>query len=90
MYDFEGVLSDLHLKAVNFFQEVEHPSEGTIRQMAVPAKWSRTPAVPDRLAPRQGEDATEILQEAGFTNEEIEALQRSNAIGTQARSTAGA
>lgn len=90
MYDFEGVLGDLHLKAVNFFQEVEHPSEGTIRQMAVPAKWSRTPAVPDRLAPRQGEDAAEILREAGFTNEEIEALQRSNAIGTQARSTAGA
>jgi crotonobetainyl-CoA:carnitine CoA-transferase CaiB-like acyl-CoA transferase len=46
--------------------------------------------VPNRLAPRQGEDATEILQEAGFTNEEIEALQRSNAIGTQARSAAGA
>lgn len=74
MYDFEGVLNDPHLVATKFFRTVEHPSEGTIRQMAVPAQWSRTPAVPDRLAPRQGEHAAEILREAGFSDEEIAAL----------------
>lgn len=82
LYDFEGVMADPHLKATGFFQTVEHPSEGTIRQMAVPAKWSRTPAVPERLAPRQGENGIEILQEAGFTVDEIEALQRAGAGGT--------
>jgi len=74
MYDFQGVLTDPHLVATNFFQMVEHPSEGTIRQMDVPAQWSRTPAVPDRLAPRQGEHGAEILREAGFSEAEIAAL----------------
>ncbi|AMY72323.1 CaiB/BaiF CoA transferase family protein [Frigidibacter mobilis] len=74
MYDFQGVLTDPHLVATNFFQMVEHPSEGTIRQMDVSAQWSRTPAVPDRLAPRQGEHAAEILREAGFSEAEIAAL----------------
>lgn len=71
MYDIEGVLSDPHLVATGFFKTMEHPSEGMIRQMDVPAEWSRTPAVPDRLAPRQGEHGAEILREAGFTEAEI-------------------
>lgn len=79
MYDFQGVLNDPHLVATNFFRTVEHPSEGTIRQMGVPAQWSRTPAEPDRLAPRQGEHGAEILREAGFSEEEIAAL-----VGPQA------
>lgn len=74
MYDFEGLLEDPHLKATGFFQTVEHPSEGTIRQMAVSAHFSRTPAVPERLAPRQGEHGFDILREAGFSDEEIAAL----------------
>lgn len=74
MYDFHGVMQDPHLVATDFFRTVEHPSEGTIRQMAVPAQWSRTPAIPDRLAPRHGEHAREILAEAGFTDDEIAAL----------------
>lgn len=74
MYDFEGVLNDPHLVATNFFRTVEHPSEGTIRQMDVPAQWSRTHAVPERLAPRQGEHGAEVLREAGFSEDEIAAL----------------
>lgn len=74
MYDFQGVLSDPHLNETGFFKTLEHPSEGTIRQMDVPARWSRTPAVPERLAPRQGEHGAEILREAGFSEQEIEAL----------------
>lgn len=74
MYDFEGVLNDPHLVATGFFQTIEHPSEGSIRQMGVPAQWSRTPAVPARLAPRQGEQGAEILREAGFSEDEIARL----------------
>jgi len=32
----ETLLEDPQLKAAGFFQEVEHPSEGAIRTMAVP------------------------------------------------------
>lgn len=81
MYDFEGVMNDPHLQATGFFQSVEHPSEGSIHQMAVPAMWSRTPATPTRYAPRQGEHATEILREAGYSDEEIKDLKDSEAVG---------
>lgn len=74
MYDFKGVLQDPHLKATSFFRLEEHPSEGTIRTMAVPAKWSRSPADPARHAPRSGEHSEEVLREAGFTEIEINDL----------------
>ena len=57
--------------ATDFFRVVEHPSEGAIRKMEVPAKWSRSPAGPARHAPRQGEHSEEVLREAGFSPEEI-------------------
>lgn len=88
MYDFEGVLGDPHLKATGFFQTVDHPTEGRIRQMGVPAIWSRTPAMPDRLAPPQGAHSVEILHEIGFSDDEIETLERSGAIGQVTAATA--
>lgn len=81
MHDFQGVMNDPHLKATGFFQDVEHPTEGSIKQMAVSTKWSRTPANPTRLAPQQGQHGTEILREAGFGDDEIRALAESGAMG---------
>jgi len=55
---------------------VEHPTEGPIRSMKVSAAWSDTPAQSVRLAPRLNEHGAEILNEAGFSAEEIAALVR--------------
>ena len=87
MYDFEGVLDDPHLKATGFFRLEEHPSEGTIRTMAAPPKWSRTPARPERHAPRQGEHSEEILREAGFTDAEIATLLARSVASAAVRPT---
>ena len=76
MHSLESILTDPHLAATDFFPVVEHPSEGAIRSMRVSATWSDTPAEPTRLAPRLGEHSREILQEAGFSREEIAALLR--------------
>lgn len=84
MYDFEGVLQDPHLVATDFFKLVEHPSEGRIRTMAVPASWSRTRAEPARPAPRQGEHGEEILREAGYGAEEIARLRDLGVLGAAA------
>ncbi|SIS96998.1 CaiB/BaiF CoA transferase family protein [Paracoccus saliphilus] len=84
IHDFEGMLNDPHLQATGYFEMVDHPSEGRIRQMAVPASWSRTPARPERLAPRQGEHGKEVLRESGFADDEIEALSKSGALGASA------
>ena len=80
MHSFESVLEDPHLKATGFFETVEHPSEGTIRSMAVPARFSRSHVRPDRQAPRLGEDGAEILAEAGFSPDEIHDLQQTGAL----------
>jgi crotonobetainyl-CoA:carnitine CoA-transferase CaiB-like acyl-CoA transferase len=76
MHSLESILTDPHLAATDFFPVVEHPTEGAIRSMRVSATWSDTPAEPARLAPRLGEHSREILQEAGFSHEEIATLLR--------------
>jgi formyl-CoA transferase len=76
MHDLQSLLQDPHLVATNSFPVVEHPTEGPIRNMKVPATWSETAVELKRLAPRLNEHGAEILQEAGFSSEEIAALIR--------------
>ncbi len=80
MHSFESVMEDPHLVATGFFQTMEHPSEGTVRSMAVPTAFSRTPASVEHLAPRLGEDGPGILAETGFSADEIADLTASGAL----------
>lgn len=77
MNDIEGVLSDPHLEAINFFHLTEHPTEGRLREMKVPTQFYRTPATPPCPVPRQGQDGHQILIEAGFDTQEIRDLDAS-------------
>ena len=67
----ESLLTEPHLDAVGFFKTVEHPTEGAIHDMTVPAKWSETQPMPDKLAPRLGEHSVEVLREIGFDEARI-------------------
>ncbi len=69
-----------HLKAVGMFPEVEHPSEGKLRQARPPTRFSDTPAQVRRLAPRLGEHTIELLREAGYADAEIDRLVESKAV----------
>jgi crotonobetainyl-CoA:carnitine CoA-transferase CaiB-like acyl-CoA transferase len=69
-----------HLKAVGMFPEVEHPSEGTLRQARPPTRFSDSPAAVRRLAPRLGEHSREVLREAGYTADEVEGLIAEKAV----------
>jgi crotonobetainyl-CoA:carnitine CoA-transferase CaiB-like acyl-CoA transferase len=70
----DTLLDDPQLAAVGFFQDVEHASEGAIRTMAVPTRWSASPPLPVRQAPRLGEHSVELLGEAGLTRAQIDEL----------------
>jgi crotonobetainyl-CoA:carnitine CoA-transferase CaiB-like acyl-CoA transferase len=70
----EDLLNDEHLRAVDFLPVVEHPSEGSIRMAGIPSTWSATPLSIRRPAPRLGEHTREVLGEAGYAAEAVDAL----------------
>ena len=70
-----------HLKAVEMFPVLDHPTEGKIRQARPPARFSASPASIHRMPPRLGEHTAEVLREAGYTREEIEGLVEGKAVG---------
>jgi crotonobetainyl-CoA:carnitine CoA-transferase CaiB-like acyl-CoA transferase len=62
--DVEDLFTDPHLEAVNFFEEREHPTEGTLKVARFPIKFSRSPASIRCLAPNLGEHTDEVMAEA--------------------------
>jgi len=72
--DLEALIDDPHLRATGFFQAVEHPTEGRITAMAIPERWSHTPAEIRRQAPRLGGDTIEVLGALHYSSTEIDAL----------------
>jgi crotonobetainyl-CoA:carnitine CoA-transferase CaiB-like acyl-CoA transferase len=68
------ILADPHLEAVGFFQMQDHPTEGLVRQYALPLYFSETPATIRRPAPRLGEHGPQVLEETGYSPAEIAAL----------------
>ncbi|HUD59858.1 MAG TPA: CoA transferase [Acetobacteraceae bacterium] len=74
------VMDQPHLKAVGLFQELDHPTEGKIRQARPPARFSGSPAGVHRLAPRLGEHTRELLHEVGYADAEIDTLVEGKAV----------
>jgi crotonobetainyl-CoA:carnitine CoA-transferase CaiB-like acyl-CoA transferase len=71
-----------HLKAVGMIATLDHPSEGKIRQARPSARFSDTPAEIHRMPPRLGEHSRAILQEAGFTEEDVASMIEKKVVGT--------
>ena len=57
----------------------EQPEYGEIKQLGFPIKLSRTPADVHRPAPALGEHTAEVLADAGYSAEEVQALEQSGA-----------
>jgi crotonobetainyl-CoA:carnitine CoA-transferase CaiB-like acyl-CoA transferase len=70
----DELLDDPHHAATGFFKVMEHPSEGTIREMDIPTTWSKSQPEIRRHAPRLGEHSAQVLREAGYSDAEINAL----------------
>jgi crotonobetainyl-CoA:carnitine CoA-transferase CaiB-like acyl-CoA transferase len=77
--DLDALIDDPHLKAVDFFKEMDHPTEGKLRLVGVPSRWSRSQPEITLPAPTLGEHTEEALREAGLSSAEIDGLVASGA-----------
>jgi crotonobetainyl-CoA:carnitine CoA-transferase CaiB-like acyl-CoA transferase len=84
MHDLDALIDDPHLAAVGFFQMLDHPTEGRIRLVGIPSRWSRSRLAIERHPPGLGEHTVEVLREAGLSAAAIERLAAEGAIGAGA------
>ncbi|MFD9896093.1 CaiB/BaiF CoA transferase family protein [Amycolatopsis sp. NPDC059027] len=54
---------DEYVREGHLLDTVEHPTEGPIRTVGIPVRFSATPASVRRLAPTPGQDTEEVLRE---------------------------
>ena len=69
-----------HLQAVGLFQRSQHASQGEVVSVRPTTLFARTPADLALPAPLLGQHSQAVLQQAGFTDTEIDALHRSGAV----------
>ena len=69
-----AVTEQPHLKAVEMFPVVEHPTQGALRLARPPTRFMSTPANIRRDVPLLGEHTAEVLREVGFSDAEIEGM----------------
>ena len=68
----DDLFDDPHLNDVNFFREVDHPSEGRIRTTKVPNAFGGGGRDGELTAPLKGQHTNEVLTETGYNKTEIE------------------
>jgi crotonobetainyl-CoA:carnitine CoA-transferase CaiB-like acyl-CoA transferase len=82
----DDLLISPQLRATGFVSDTIHPTEGPLHILAHPTKWSGTPPAQSfSPAPRLGEHTRQLLIEAGYTPESIEALVQQGACQTASK-----
>jgi crotonobetainyl-CoA:carnitine CoA-transferase CaiB-like acyl-CoA transferase len=77
------VVRDAHLRERGMIVSVNHPSLGVMDQIGVSPRLGDTPGEVSSLPPPQlGEHTREMLRWAGFSNTEVEELEREQVIRT--------
>ena len=76
------VIEQEQIKVNEVLFEYDHPELGRVRQPRPAAIFEATPVKTEQLAARLGEHNTEILEEAGYSREEITRLRDSGVLGS--------
>ncbi|MGH9843384.1 MAG: CaiB/BaiF CoA transferase family protein [Blastocatellia bacterium] len=79
--DIEEMINDPQVRHRGLIAEIEHPTEGSLKQIAPTVKLSATPGAMALPPPRLGEHTHTILQELGYATETIERLVGDSVVG---------
>lgn len=82
VYGYEDLVNDPQIAHNGTFVEYDHPTEGHVKTPGFPIKFSKTPSTVERGAPLAGEHTRDVLSEAGFSEDKIEALINKGAVGS--------
>lgn len=80
IYDYEELENDPQLKHREMIVEVNHPTEGKVKQVGISVKLSDTPGAIRFFPPELGEHTNEVLSGLGYAKKEIERLRAEGAI----------
>ena len=78
---YGDLVEDPQLRANEYIVEVDHPTEGRIPVVGAPWRFSETPAEIAPAAPELGQHTEEVLQELGYSWEQIGALRERGLFG---------
>ena len=74
----DDLFDDPHLKAIGFFREHEHPSEGSLILPDTPYRLNGESLPLRQPVPRLGQHTHDVLAELGYTDLEIKAVIEAN------------
>jgi crotonobetainyl-CoA:carnitine CoA-transferase CaiB-like acyl-CoA transferase len=78
--DLGEVFNDPVVRHLGLIAEMDHPVAGRVRAPGIPVRLSETPASVRRAPPELGEHTDEVLDEIGYTRDDIAKLRTDGAI----------
>jgi crotonobetainyl-CoA:carnitine CoA-transferase CaiB-like acyl-CoA transferase len=81
VYGYAELVDDPQIAHNGTFVEYEHPTEGHVKTPGFPIRFGRTPCKVERGAPLTGQHTREVLSEAGYSDQDIDALAAARVIG---------
>ena len=78
--EFDEVLEGQYARERGMVWEIDHPTEGKVRQLASPFHLSGTPTAFRNFAPLLGEHTSEVLHGIGYSDADVERLDADGVV----------
>lgn len=80
VYDYDDLVNDPQVKHNQMIIEMDHPTEGKLKMLGVPIRFSESPGTIRYHPPLVGEHTDTILKEVGYAEEEIRQLKEKGVV----------